>query len=611
PAPTPTPETDTTPTSDVTPADPTPAPTPTPETDTTPTSDVTPADPTPAPTPTPAPIPAPAPNDSDSNEDGHGRKDQHDGKDEHGHKSEDHDGKDEHGHKSEDHDGKDGHGHKSEDHDGKDEHASAHVDTPVLSTTAHVHVVSDPAAIITDRVGVDSVHTTTHTTVTGGNGSDFGNDSGRLVVHATADQAGDKHGFDIVYDGHVVGHAGAGTTTLDGLDIHDGGKLSFVGANGTNITVDQVTLNGQAINAGSGAKSGGVQLDTGHHSADLHNGSVTYTVNDGNAGAVSHTTTETTHTQSLHLDISGQESQLGGVHVTGLHAGDTISDAGHVWTAGADGAVTITESQLDGMASGNAVHHDFTVTSTQGPDDHIAISGLDHQGGAYHAPTHLVADLNIGATEHDSHASLTYNIEGVPSGCSLVSDSGAHLPGADGSFSLTGGDMHNLKLVMPGDGSVSDFNLTVSATAHDGTSVASASQSLHVGVSEALGSHDGTFDSSGIDLSGHNSHDHGFGHDAMGHDNGETMLFDFGTGHDTIGDHTGNWTDVADAADNHDHGAAVAHGEHGDWTEKTEHHGEHNAQDNNQHKPEDTPVHHQSGGEEHHVNFESIDHAKM
>ncbi|MDO8604960.1 MAG: hypothetical protein Q7R40_00355 [Phaeospirillum sp.] len=617
------------------------------------------------PEPAPAPEPAPEPDDkdhfdngvgngsdngtpghstsNDENISGTGDPEHQGGKD---HKSESHDDKGGKDHKSESHDDKDhfdngvgngsdngtpghstsndenvsgtgdpehqgGKDHNSESHDDKGgHHAEASVvETPVLSSSAHVHTVTDPGATVGAAIGADSAHTTTQTVTTGGNGTDFGNDSGTLVIHATADKGGDKSGFDILYDGQVIGHAGAGTTTLSGLDVHDGGKLSFQGAKGTNVTVDQITLNGENIDAGQGAKSGGVQVDSSHHNFDLHNGSVSFTVNDANAGAVT-TTSETTHTQSLHVDVTGEESQLGGIHVTGLHAGDTVSDSGHLWVAGSDGSVTISEAQLDGMVSEGSIHHDFTVTSSHGAVDTVGVSGLDHDGGAYEVPSHLVADLNIAATDQDASASLTYNIDGVPAGCSLISDSGTHEAGTDGSFSLSSDDMHNLQLVMPADGSVSDFDLTVSATAQDGTSVASASQSLHVGVSEAL---DGG-DADSIGVSG--AEDHGIisasGHDVMGGGNdGDTFLFDFGGGHDTVGGgQGGNWTDVADAADN-DHGSAAhASGDSQNWTDVSEHHGA--AQPESGHdKGHDAPVQHHGGGEEAHAQFESIDHGKM
>ncbi len=265
-------------------------------------------------------------------------------------------------------------------------------------------------------------------------------------------------------------------------------------------------------------------------------------------------TTTATHTQTLHLDVGGQESQLGGLHVTGLHAGDTVSDGSHLWTAGGDGAITITETQLDQMSSGDAVHHDFTVVSGQGAVGNVEVAGLDHDGGAYTPPSHLEANFDIAATgaEHN----LTYHVEGIPAGCSLVSDGGTLHPGADGSFTLSSSDVSNLKVIIPGDGSVSDFNLTVNATDADGSHVATASQS-----------------------------------------------------HDTIqgGD---TWTDVAHAADQGDHGAG--HGaEHGDWTEKADKHAETDGKhgDAQEHK-DDTPVHHLVT-DDHQNHFQSHDHGPM
>ncbi|CAA7618114.1 hypothetical protein MCP1_210002 [Candidatus Terasakiella magnetica] len=461
------------------------------------------------------------------------------------------------------------------------------------------------------------------------------------MVHATADQGGggDKHGFDILYDGQVLTHVGAGTTTLTGLNIHDGGKLSFAGANGTNITIDQISLNGTAIDAGQGVKSGGVQVDSSNHNFDLHNGSVSFTVNDGNAGAVTSTTSVTTHTQTLHLDVTGNESEMGGVHLSGFHAGDTISDAGHVWTAGSDGSFTISESQLDGMMSGSAIHHDFTVTSTQGAVGTIDVAGVSHDGTAFTGSAgadhvigtsgadtlysnsatadHLVADLNIGATEHDASATLTYTIGGVPDGCSLVSDAGTLHPGADGSYALSSDDMHNLQIVMPGDGSVSDFNLSVTATAQDGSSVASASQDLHVGISSVLGTDGGDILDGGAGndvIHGGTGNDliiGGAGDDVMtGGGGGDTFLFDFGGGHDTVnGGQGANWTDTVDLTLATEHGATVSVtvGEH-TWTNVSEHAA--TTIDVGHDKSGEVTIHH-AGGEDSHIHFDNIEHIKM
>ncbi|KIL98339.1 Large exoprotein involved in heme utilization or adhesion [Paramagnetospirillum magnetotacticum MS-1] len=637
----PTPVVDTTPPADPTPvvdttppADPTPVVDTTPPADPTPTEDNTPpVEPTPTedntppvePTPTedntppvePGPPVTPPSNDSHSGGGGSGQSQSGDSHSGGGGSSQSQSGDSHSGgggsSQSQSGDSHSGGGGSASQHSAQGNHDQSHGsnESVTLTTSAHVHVAADPAATLSSTIGSDSAHTTTVTSVTGGNGSDFGNDSGRLVVHATADQAGDKHGFDIVYDGHVVGHAGAGTTTITGLDVHDGGKLSFVGANGTNITVDSVTLNGTSIDAGTGTKSGGVQVDSSHHSADLHNGSVTYTVNDGNAGAVSHTTSTTTHTQNFHLDVGGHESQLGGVHVTGLHAGDTVSDGGHVWTAGGDGSITITEAQLDGMTSHDAVHHDFTVTSTQGANSGIHVSGMDHDGGAYHAPSHLEANLSIAANgaQHGG-ADLTYHVGGVPDGCTLVSDSGTLHAGSDGSFSVSAHDAASLKIVIPGDGSVADFNVTVSATDAHGAQVPTASQSLAIGVHEALEAPSHSFDTTGTDIGGHQGHGfegHGMGSHDSDIDSAHTMLFDFGGGHETENTHH-NWTDVADQAEHGDHGANTG-AEHADWTEKADQHAEHGNSQNNhsqEHKDE-APVQHQVT-DDHHNQFQAHDH---
>ncbi|HTH17010.1 MAG TPA: hypothetical protein VL974_10185, partial [Magnetospirillum sp.] len=262
-------------------------------------------------------------------------------------------------------------------------------------------------------VGSDHVTTTTTTTTVGGNGSEYGDGSGVLAIHATAANGGnphEAHGYDVYVNGNLVGHGEAGDTTqLTGVTLHDGDKLTVMGQNGTNVTIDGITVNGHEVDVGSGIKDGGAQVDSTHDTATLHNGSVSFTLDDGNFGAQTVTTTTTTHTQNLHLDLTGDETQAGGVQLSGFHSGDVIHDSTNTWTADAHGSITVSESQLDGMTSKGEVSHDFTVTSTQGAEGSITATTMTHDGGGTlygadggeHLMGHAGNDVIIGGSGND------------------------------------------------------------------------------------------------------------------------------------------------------------------------------------------------------------------
>jgi hypothetical protein len=386
----------------------------------------------------------------------------------------------------------------------------------------------------------------------GASGGEFGDISGTVVIHAVGD-AGDGHeanSFDVYLNGVLIGTGGPGTTTLTGFDAHEGDVLNVVGHRGTNVEVDAISVDGTALDVGNGVKHGGAQVDAGDDTFTLHNGAVSYTLDDGTSPQ------PVEYTQPLHLDLTGNEAEVGGLVLGGFHPGDVITDADHTWVANASGAIAITETDLDAMASGGSVAHDFTVTSVQGPVEDVSATLETHDGGSAftggtgsdviagqggddviygdHSGT-VTAALDITAADADPSETLTYTIGGVPDGCSLSNDHGTLAAGADGTYSLSTGDLAGLKMTMP-EGE-QPFDLSVTATAQDGTSMAASETTVHLDPPTIVGGGDDI-------LSG------GGGNDAlMGQDGSDTMLFDF-QGHDTAdGGAGGGWADTVDLAE--------------------------------------------------------------
>ncbi|MGE5502911.1 MAG: tandem-95 repeat protein [Actinomycetota bacterium] len=362
-------------------------------------------------------------------------------------------------------------------------------DTPTLTVGATVVPTTDQGIDVETTAGTATV---THS---GGGDTDYGNESGTIVIHA-AGNAGNGHeanSFDIYLNGAKIGSGGPGTTTISGHDVHDGDVLNFVGNRGTNVEVDAITVDGETVDVGTGIKHGGAQVDATHDTFDLHNGSVSYTLNDGGAGS-------TAYTQPLHLELTGNEAEAGGLVLGGFSAGDVVSDQGHTWIADANGAITITEAQLDGMVSGIAIDHDFTVTSLTAPVTEVTSTVLTHaEGGTFiggggndvvlgqggndviwgdQGVGSVTALLDISATDADPSETLSYAIGGLPAGCSLANDHGLLAAGSDGVYSLSAADLAGLKVTMP-EGTAA-FDLSVTAIAHDGASVAEAEAALHL-----------------------------------------------------------------------------------------------------------------------------------
>ncbi|WP_417812540.1 hypothetical protein [Thalassospira alkalitolerans] len=202
--------------------------------------------------------------------------------------------------------------------------------------------------------------------------------------------------------------------------------------------------------------------------------------------------------KAIALDIDASltdSSEVLTVTISGVPDGATLS-AG---TDNGDGTWTLTTSDLAGLTItppenfSGSFDVDITATSRDGIDiatvsdtvmvDVAAVADLPllEVSGASGAEGQAVA-LDIDASLTDASEVLSVTISGVPSGASLSggTDNG------DGSWTLNADQLEGLTIT-PVDDFSGSFNLTVTATATDGSDSQSVSQSLTVEISETEG----------------------------------------------------------------------------------------------------------------------------
>ncbi|MGE5504616.1 MAG: hypothetical protein ACM31L_09350, partial [Actinomycetota bacterium] len=164
------------------------------------------------------------------------------------------------------------------------------------------------------------------------------------------------HGVHVLVDGQDVGTlSGAHDSVQVNLTGND--TISFQTDSG-NVTVSNIQVDGVHV--------GGSDKLTGHDQYDVQVGGET---------------TVTTHTQTMHVDLTGNEGEAGGLQLSGFHAGDSVTANGNTWTADGDGAITISGNQLDSMTQNGEVHQDFTVTSQEGAVGSVGVTEMTQQAG--------------------------------------------------------------------------------------------------------------------------------------------------------------------------------------------------------------------------------------
>ncbi|MBT7756509.1 MAG: hypothetical protein HN732_04220 [Rhodospirillaceae bacterium] len=178
------------------------------------------------------------------------------------------------------------------------------------------------------------------------------------------------------------------------------------------------------------------------------------------------------------------------VVISGVPTGAALS-AG---TDNGDGSWTLTSTQLSGLsitpASNDSSDFSLTVTATAS-DDRSSASSVQTLAvtvdGVADTPTLSTSAgsgnedsaiaLSISSDLADSSESLSVVISGVPTGASLS----AGTDNGDGSWTLTSAQLSGLSVTPPSNDS-SNFQLTVTATATDGSSTAQSVDTLDVAV---------------------------------------------------------------------------------------------------------------------------------
>ncbi|MBC7907805.1 MAG: tandem-95 repeat protein, partial [Rhodospirillaceae bacterium] len=399
-------------------------------------------------------------------------------------------------------------------------HVDAVADTPTLF--AEAGITHEGAQL---DVGVQLGAGQTVYTASNDGGTNFGNNSGTMTVHASVPNGANPHTagtFDVYVNNVKVGSGTASATPGDVTvtfnsnfqGFNDTDSLKISGSQGTNVHIDGITINGTEIDVGSGAKWKGAQVDSNGDTADIHNGGVIYSINDGNSGG---TQTPSGTSYPLSLDLTGDASQYG-VTVNNLPAGSELSyvdDSGQTitLTADAQGNVNLSAAQAQDVADHGAKlttglnvavstpTAEFHLAGANGVDTFVGGAGSDTITGTSHNDViygdevssnagHYLVDLDIsgGSTDTDGSETVTFSIGGVPDGVTLAYTDAAGvdhvLTGEGGTFSLTSDQLNGLHMIVPDDGSVTDFDLSVSSIAADGSSTASTSATLHVDLPE-------------------------------------------------------------------------------------------------------------------------------
>jgi hypothetical protein len=275
-------------------------------------------------------------------------------------------------------------------------------------------------------------------------------------------------------------------------------------------TLNHGTLNADGSWTLSAAQLGGLTITTAPGNPSSFDLTVTATGHDGsstvstgamllnvdlkpNAPTVTVAPAEGNENTAIALNLaasvpSAASGDTLAITITGMPAGATLNQG----TQNADGSWTLTSTDLAGLTvtpshnSDSAFH--LTVTATAANADYSAATTKtlavtvdpvaetptlvvqDATGTERHAtPLNLTAAL----AEVNNSETVSVTISGVPAGAML--NHGTH--NADGSWTLSSAQLAGLTITTAAD-SPSNFNLTVTATGHDGSSTASTGPAL-------------------------------------------------------------------------------------------------------------------------------------
>ncbi|WP_199902170.1 hypothetical protein, partial [Azospirillum sp. B506] len=199
-------------------------------------------------------------------------------------------------------------------------------------------------------------------------------------------------------------------------------------------------------------------------------------------------------------DTDGSEALT--ITISGIPDGAHLSnDAGTALTI-SNGSITLTPSQLAGLKItpplNSDVDFDLTVTATAKDGSaavatttqtlHVTVDPvtdtptLSVSAARGDEDTAIALTITPALTDTDGSEALTITISGIPDGAHLSNDAGTALTISNGSVTLTPAQLAGLKITPPLNSDV-DFDLTVMATAKDGSAaVAATTQTLHVTV---------------------------------------------------------------------------------------------------------------------------------
>ena len=181
------------------------------------------------------------------------------------------------------------------------------------------------------------------------------------------------------------------------------------------------------------------------------------------------------------------------VTIGNLPAGATLSAGVH----NADGSYTLTAAQLTGLTLTPPTHFngalDLTVTATNSENGTTATTAatlpvtvagialtptLTVHSAAGSEDTPIALSINAGLLTPDANESLAVTIAGVPLGATLS----AGMYNADGTYTLTAGQLANLTITPPAHWSGS-FDLAVTAATGENGTIATTTSQLGVTVS--------------------------------------------------------------------------------------------------------------------------------
>jgi len=202
------------------------------------------------------------------------------------------------------------------------------------------------------------------------------------------------------------------------------------------------------------------------------------------------------------LDTDGSETLS--VTLSNIPEGAVITRNGETVPVNEDGSVTLGEGELDGLAilppadfSGN---FDLTVSATTTDEGDVSETALGAVSidvtGMADAPDLDLSDalgnedtaipLDISATLPDGSEALSVSISGIPDGAVLTVANPAGIPVevavVDGVANIPNGLVGGDIAITPPADSADDFQLTVTATSKDGTSIATTEGTLNVTV---------------------------------------------------------------------------------------------------------------------------------